>query len=167
MLDDEIPGMFDAGHGNGRKREQSNPGILVPDPGALPEKRSVPFDPGDDPPGQGMVKPAERCARPAYAIMVDLDVIAVNCSEDPPAGALRHSADCSIGCSTPAPFSFPDNDTPFPDKAVHPVLRSAPGNLCSVLELGDRKVTVIKRELPHHAQVFAPVLKYAGHTVQQ
>jgi hypothetical protein len=96
--------------------------------------------------------------------MEDLDMLSVSCSKNPPAGALRDRGNGGIpgGCSTG--FFLFNEDTAFPYKAHHPVLRCAPRDTSCLLDISHGKKTGVLRELSHQAQVFPPVFKHACHS---
>jgi len=138
--------------------------LCIPGPGAFAQECSVPADAGEDASRPGMVKTAERRTRTAQALVEDLDPVPVGCCKDTPARALRNRRNCSIPCSGPPGFFFPDHDTTFADKPDYPVLCSTPGYAGCLLDVGYRKKTGVLRELAHQAQVFSPVFKHAGHS---
>ena len=84
--------MKDTGDTNRRRRVEPDGDIPPPEERPFPEQGPVAVDRPQGTPGAGMVELAEGGAPPAHALMVDLDLVAVDRGEDPPAGALRHRA---------------------------------------------------------------------------
>ncbi len=87
VLDDRVAIARDTGYAHGRQWCQADLDLRGSDPGRLLQEGAVAPDTRKDPPGKGMVVPAECGTGAAEAVMVDLDLVTVNGGEDTPAGA--------------------------------------------------------------------------------
>jgi hypothetical protein len=111
-----------------------------------------------------MVISAERRTCTTHAFVVYGNIISIHRSKNPLAGTGEHGTDRSIPCRDTPPFLIADKYAPLTQKAINPILCSAPGNAGRFLDIGYGKKALVLRKLPHQAQVIAPVFKYAGHT---
>jgi hypothetical protein len=87
VLDYCIAFTFDTRHRHGRKGRETNRNFTAANTGRFPEESSVTFNMDQHTSGECMVIPAECCTGPADAVMIYLDIVSIDCREDPFAGA--------------------------------------------------------------------------------
>jgi hypothetical protein len=95
--------------------------------------------------------------------MIDLDRSVINRRENTPAGTLWNSTDGSIPRRAPPAFLAPDEDTSLAEEPGYPVLGCAPRDTGGFLDIRNRKIAFVERELAHQAQVIPAMLKDTGH----
>ena len=157
VLADVVAFVKDADDPDRRRGVEPDGDVPPPEDRPFPEQGPVPANRLQGAAGAGMVELAERGASAAHALVVDLDLAAVDGGEDPPAGALRHHAACRVVGGVPAPLLFREEDASLLDEAVHPVLNGAPGGVGGLRDIGHREGAPIERHLTHQPQVlFSP-----------
>jgi hypothetical protein len=156
MLNDVVSGMLDPKHPYCGRWVQTNPHLGSAKPGTFPEEFPVALHMCNDSLSQSMMVPTECSTRPTHAFVKDLNLIAVNGREYPSACTRWHSADRGIACGLTTQFPFFLNDTAFIHQAIDPILRCAPRNPCTFLNIRHSKRALIQRKASHQVQIVPP-----------
>ncbi len=156
--------MKDAGDPDRRCGVEPDGDVPPPEDRPLPKQGPVTANRLQGTAGAGMVELAEGGAPPAHALVIDLDLVAVDGGEDPAAGALRHHAARRVAGRVPSPLLLHELDTSLLDEAVHPVLDGAPGGIGGLRNIGHGKGAPLERRLTHQPEVLFSPLKNPGHT---
>ncbi len=163
VLEDVFPLAKNAGDPDRRCRIEPDSDLPPAKVCPFPEKGSIAVDRLQGTSGAGVVELAEGGAPSAHALMVDLDLIAIDCGEDTPAGALRHRAARRIPGGMSSPLLTGEDNAPFLNEAIHPVLNGAPGGIGGLGDIGHREVAHLKCHLAHQSQVLFSSFKNPGH----